>query len=339
MSQKHNAISHGLYAKEALLPHENRAEYLRFRRKVIAELLPDGHLQIHLANQIADDAWRMRRLDKLILAMQNQIYEGLTPQKVCEFAEVDRTMWDKAPQFITNMQKKFNRAQISEATQYCREYRDCLKNFKNIPHLQAVQEKFSYMFDLASKYIHAWGEKPLISSITKKFEPAWHANNDLLWERLEKLYALMYFRKNWKHIQKTASPLVESWYLMLESRDHHLRTQKQNATLARNQFSKQLKAYTDTKKSLIQFSGVLAKLIDPSSAPLPAPLISAAHNQQDVLSREAVPHESEGGGNEQSNAGSSAAKCDQAPQMPALALATPVPPTNHAQAPLPPAGA
>jgi hypothetical protein len=46
---KYNALKHGLFTKEALLPFENRRDYLRFRRNVIASLNPDNDLERHVA--------------------------------------------------------------------------------------------------------------------------------------------------------------------------------------------------------------------------------------------------------------------------------------------------
>ena len=70
---KYNALKHGLFTKEALLPFENRRDYLRFRRNVIASLNPDNDLERHVANDIADDAWRVRRHDDQIFAQKQKL--------------------------------------------------------------------------------------------------------------------------------------------------------------------------------------------------------------------------------------------------------------------------
>jgi hypothetical protein len=56
-----NSLKHGMYSKIALLPDEDREEYLTYTTAMKADLKPAGELQYELAQTIADNFWRLRR--------------------------------------------------------------------------------------------------------------------------------------------------------------------------------------------------------------------------------------------------------------------------------------
>lgn len=58
-----NAFSHGLTAsKMLLLPDEDPAEFHIFREGMLAELAPESPLDLHFAEKIIANAWRLRRI-------------------------------------------------------------------------------------------------------------------------------------------------------------------------------------------------------------------------------------------------------------------------------------
>jgi len=281
MTQKNNAVKHGLFAKEALLPHENRAQYLRFRRNVINDLLPGNQIEIHMANEIADAAWRLRRSDDLVASLQNNIYQKLTPQMVCEFAAVPQALWHAAPHWVTDMQHKVSKKLAKSALKVCDEYLACEKNFRTIPHLQMVWTQFRQLFIAVDEMVKANGEVAVINVVTKKIDAQWHANNALLWKRLETAYQKCYFLAHWKNIDTAAHPYVQSWYFLQEVQDHRIGRYKQIALQLRSDFRKQLKAYADLKKSLQNFSNIFEKLAgDELSVPCAAVVHSSSPAQK-----------------------------------------------------------
>ncbi|MEQ1716583.1 MAG: hypothetical protein ABL907_11455 [Hyphomicrobium sp.] len=64
-----NALSHGLTARQALLPGENETEWQELRGAIIGKLNPDGVVESQLAERIVSLIWRLRRIPNLEMAL------------------------------------------------------------------------------------------------------------------------------------------------------------------------------------------------------------------------------------------------------------------------------
>lgn len=62
---KHNALKHGLLAKEVLLEGENKKELDELSESVVNSLKPDGELENILAERIISNTWRLKRCLKI----------------------------------------------------------------------------------------------------------------------------------------------------------------------------------------------------------------------------------------------------------------------------------
>ncbi|MHC4528393.1 MAG: hypothetical protein ACYS29_10980 [Planctomycetota bacterium] len=60
-----NALKHGLFARQTLISSEDPNEFLHHRRRILAELLPQGPMEFMLAERIISLAWRLKRADRL----------------------------------------------------------------------------------------------------------------------------------------------------------------------------------------------------------------------------------------------------------------------------------
>jgi hypothetical protein len=60
--RKHPAFKHGAYSATDLLPGEDRAEYERLHRKLIAEYAVSGPLEEHIVAELARLIWRSEHL-------------------------------------------------------------------------------------------------------------------------------------------------------------------------------------------------------------------------------------------------------------------------------------
>ena len=76
-----NAITHGLTARTALLPTEDPATYQRHIQQFLDEYAPATPTETQLVHEIADIAWRLRRIPLLEadLLSQNQDPQSLIP--------------------------------------------------------------------------------------------------------------------------------------------------------------------------------------------------------------------------------------------------------------------
>ena len=260
MTMKYNALKHGLFTKEALLPFENRRDYLRFRRNTVASLNPDNDLERHLANDIADDAWRVRRHDDQIFAQREKIYDRLTPLMVAQVANIPEEFHVNLPDWLTDMTHTIKASIAAYSQKVCNEYSDCEKNFSSIPNLAAVYSKYPQLFYCAHLMAKELGQPEVCNDASKTLAAIWQSNTVQLWKLFKKVYHKAYFIAHWKSIRQTVLPWVESWYFIQESESSRLEHLKSLGIKARADFRKQLAAYERLKKSQVMFSPALSKL-------------------------------------------------------------------------------
>jgi hypothetical protein len=63
-----SGLKHGGYSATAVLPGENRAEFEKLHRELIAEFCPDGVLELDIVAQIARLVWRKKNLSTYRIA-------------------------------------------------------------------------------------------------------------------------------------------------------------------------------------------------------------------------------------------------------------------------------
>jgi hypothetical protein len=257
---KYNALKHGLFTKETLLPFENRRDYLRFRRNTVASLNPQNDLERHLANDIADDAWGVRRHDDQIYAQRQKIYDRLTPLMVAQVAEIPEPFHANLPAWLTDMAHIVKTSSAAYSQKVCSEYEDCEKNFSSIPNLAAVYSKYPQLFYCADLIAKDLGHPAVCNELSKTLAAVWQSNTEQLWKLLKKVYHKAYFIAHWKSIRQSALPWVESWYFIQESESSRLEHLKSLGIKTRADFRKQLAAYERLKKSQVVFSPALTKL-------------------------------------------------------------------------------
>lgn len=260
MTQQYNALKHGMFTKATLLPFENKRQYQRFRRNIVASLCCENDLQTERAYSIADSAWRLERLKKQIYYREKSIYDQLTPQMICAFAQVPEEFHTSAPDFLCNLQHKIGRGDIQYAYQVLTQYEDCHDNFSTIPNLVAVFQKYPDLFDAANHYAQSKNQKAIINSATQTLDPIWQQHTATLWKYLKAVYEQTYFIYHWKSIQKAVTPWVEAWYFNKESQDHQLTRFKELQIKSQTDFRKELAAYAQLKKNQWLFSKTLLEL-------------------------------------------------------------------------------
>jgi hypothetical protein len=61
MISSRNSTKHGLYSTSALLPHEDREEFLRLARRLVSAYCPCGVLEEEPVRTIIETRWQLRR--------------------------------------------------------------------------------------------------------------------------------------------------------------------------------------------------------------------------------------------------------------------------------------
>src|SRR6266481_2073689 len=70
-----NALKHGLTAHDIIMPYEKAEDFESFRSGLFSSLEPQGELEETLAERIAVDAWRLRRIPILEAALYRRRYQ------------------------------------------------------------------------------------------------------------------------------------------------------------------------------------------------------------------------------------------------------------------------
>jgi hypothetical protein len=79
-----NAMKHGLTARDVILPNENRCDFEAFRGDLLTSLDPRGELENFLAEKIATDAWRLRRVATFEAALYKRGCKKLLVKQAAE---------------------------------------------------------------------------------------------------------------------------------------------------------------------------------------------------------------------------------------------------------------
>jgi hypothetical protein len=121
-----NALKHGLLSQELLLPGEDPATLKELSERLVAELRPEGELEILLVEEIIAAYWRLRRLRKVEASIfARQLYEELLERAQTEAQSYERnTLEDMVENQYTTItdeqkhQEALSKAQELQAEQY-----------------------------------------------------------------------------------------------------------------------------------------------------------------------------------------------------------------------------
>ena len=80
--RKHPALKHGAYSATAVLPGENRAEFEKLHRDLIAELTPSGALEDDIVMNIARLVWRKQNLATLRIAERARAHRNAIEREI-----------------------------------------------------------------------------------------------------------------------------------------------------------------------------------------------------------------------------------------------------------------
>jgi hypothetical protein len=66
MTRQSNAMRHGAYAKDRILPGENLEDFIALLNGLRLELAPQGTMQDENVSEIAELQWKKRRINPLL---------------------------------------------------------------------------------------------------------------------------------------------------------------------------------------------------------------------------------------------------------------------------------
>jgi len=86
-----NAVTHGLFARDAVIKCEDPAEYEVHREALLDELRPVGAVESMLAERIVSLSWRLQRVER----MQNQATDCLIEEDYLPLGRMVTKRWSK----------------------------------------------------------------------------------------------------------------------------------------------------------------------------------------------------------------------------------------------------
>ena len=72
-----NAVKHGIFSQNPVIPGENAAEWDVFRQEIVQSHAPIGLLETELAERIALQMWRLRRVARYEAELVSAIYANV----------------------------------------------------------------------------------------------------------------------------------------------------------------------------------------------------------------------------------------------------------------------
>ena len=95
----HNALKHGLLAREAVIQGEDPEEFERYRQWMLESLAPAGAVEAMLAERVVGLSWRLRRAERLQNAAFAALDDGepapLLDARLDEWKQLKGSEWDR----------------------------------------------------------------------------------------------------------------------------------------------------------------------------------------------------------------------------------------------------
>ena len=76
-AKKQNALKHGAYSRELMLPGEKMSDYKQLRADLYEEHMPDGRTEHLVVDELVDLYWRKQRIDRYVRLVLKQRLDGV----------------------------------------------------------------------------------------------------------------------------------------------------------------------------------------------------------------------------------------------------------------------
>jgi len=260
MSRQLNALKHGLYTKNPLLPFENKRQYQRHVRRISRELQPENGLQEQAVQEMAEFLWRMKRHQELIITLEKQIMAQYTPCMMAEVSGVSSELHFAAPDWLVDLPYPADREYRQYAKKVCHQYEEARANFATIPNLVQIIDKYPELFMEADHYLRDTEGRTVINIVSRTLEPIWQHDPKGLWQIFFKTYAHLYYRAHAKDLEKIIRPEVEAWFYVKSSEHQRLQREKDTSLRMSVELRKKIQHYSQLKKNVWIFSKELQAL-------------------------------------------------------------------------------
>ncbi len=213
-----NALSHGRYAKSAVLPFEDESLYKKHIRETRIALEPQNHVEEQIVDAYANALWRIQRQENYTAYQRDQILEQLTPAMMANMLGLSAEYCAQAPKYLVNLKYKIPKQQELLANMALEQYDRLMENAAGIANFNLVWRQFPDLFNALSAYIDREDTTtPLFTSSGKDLTLAWQQHPKEIVVRLEKLVIELFYMANHTQFKPQIRLLMEAWYFAQKS--------------------------------------------------------------------------------------------------------------------------
>ena len=103
-----NSTRHGLTAKAVVIKGENANDYEQFHAEMLAYYEPDGPKEAYFANEVIENAWRLRRAHRIeAQTFDRNLKDGAS---LGDAFQDNAKEFDRVRRYITSIERAFYRA-------------------------------------------------------------------------------------------------------------------------------------------------------------------------------------------------------------------------------------
>jgi len=111
LAVKSNAVSHGIFSRECLLPDEDAQLLAKLSRHCIAEFKPVGEIEAILVDMIITAAWRLKRVFKSEHSYTKHLFPDPSTPEICiRHVDFRNDGWQKHIKYQTAIERQMYRA-------------------------------------------------------------------------------------------------------------------------------------------------------------------------------------------------------------------------------------
>ena len=209
-----NAVKHGAFAKNKILPHEDIREHQRLTRLMYKDLRPRGIVEESLVDQMIESLWTTERLKLRVVLKQENIFAQLTPLMLAQMIGVSEEYLPFAPDYLKEPNTRFLKRDLKVPEQHYKLYLHLCEHVKGIQNYQMVFGAYKDLFKGVHDFIGTSYKVPFMMATGAGLEIGWQNKPKAVEEVLLKYAASLYYMIHFDELRPHIRLWTSSWYFL-----------------------------------------------------------------------------------------------------------------------------